>query len=67
MIKIELLINENDEAMARQLLALAIKKKYKDRIRPYYEIYTDEGMEVITNRELQNQLWTDDSGQDFDF
>ena len=67
MIKIELIINEESKEMAYQLLALAIKKKYKPIIRPLFQIYTDDGLEPVTNKILQNQLWRDEAGQDYDY
>jgi len=64
--EITLLIDESEKEMAYQLLALAIKKKYKDRIRPCYPMYSDDGLKPTLDIRLQNDLWLDDSGQPFD-
>ena len=57
---ITLEVTESSEEMAYQLLALAIKKKYKDRVRPYFDSQTC--LEI--DRE---EVWQERSGQPYDY
>ena len=66
--RIELIVEEENEQMAYQLLADAIKKKFKNNIRPYFELINEEGEEeAVTDHELQNSLWMNDkAGMPYD-
>lgn len=65
--KVELWVNEKNEQIAYQLLASAISKKNKKKIRPYFELYTEDGdIMRVEDHDLQNDLWHDIASQEYD-
>lgn len=66
--RIELIVEEENEQMAYQLLAEAIKKKHKDKIRPFFELVDEDGdILPVEDHEMQNSLWRNDkAGSPYD-
>jgi len=65
--KISLLVEETTKEMAYQLVAIAVKKKHKKKIRPWFEMTAEHGHRIREDKELQNQLWINVSGQPYDY
>ena len=65
--QITLTVDEHSKERAYQLLAIAIKKKHKDVIRPYFQIFQDDGLIDVENTDLQNDLWRDEAGTSYDY
>ena len=63
--QITLEIEANSEAMAYQLLAIAIKKKFKKEIRPYFVSPTNE-LDIMTAFEKE-VIWNEKAGQSYDY
>lgn len=66
--KITLLVNEETEEMAYQLLALAIKKKYKKQVRPCIHAGDRQNdVYIVQNEKSQNEYWRKIAGQSYDY
>jgi hypothetical protein len=71
--KITLMVEEISEEMAYQLLAIAIKKKFKKQVRPCLKAgnqcdrYHMDDIYILRNKESQNNAWQAIAGQPYDY